>query len=61
MNHQGMIIDTAHMNHQSMMDVVRCSKKPILNSHSNLKAFASHTRNVEDEFLDALAQNGGVL
>lgn len=61
MHDLGMIVDTAHMNHQSMMDVVRIAKKPILNSHSNLKHFCAHTRNVEDEFLYALKDNGGVL
>lgn len=61
MNSQWMIVDTAHMNHQSMMDVVKISKKPILNSHSNIKVLNDHTRNVEDEFIDALARNGWVL
>lgn len=61
MHDLGMIVDTAHMNHQSMMDVIRIAKKPIMNSHSNLKHFCSHTRNVEDEFLYALKDNWGVL
>lgn len=61
MNTKGMIIDTAHMNHQTMMEVLATSSKPVLNSHSNLMHYASHTRNVADEFLDALAKNGGVL
>lgn len=61
MNSQWMIIDTAHMNHASMMDVIHCSKKPILNSHSNIRTLHNHTRNVEDEFIDALPQNGWVL
>lgn len=61
MHDLGMIVDTAHMNHQSMMDVIRIAKKPIMNSHSNLKHFCAHTRNVEDEFLYALKDNGGVL
>jgi membrane dipeptidase len=53
-----MIVDTAHMNHQSMMDVVHYSTKPILNSHSNIRTLHDHTRNVEDEFIDALEKNG---
>jgi membrane dipeptidase len=61
MNAQWMIVDTAHMNHQSMMDVVKISKKPILNSHSNIKTLYNHTRNVQDTFLDALVQNGWVI
>ncbi len=49
------------MNHASMMEVAELSLKPILNSHSNLKHFCAHARNVEDEFLVALQKNGGVL
>lgn len=61
MNMLWMIIDTAHMNHTSMMDVIRYSSKPIMNSHSNLKHFCAHPRNVEDAFLVALKNNWGVL
>ncbi len=56
-----MIIDTAHMSHPSIMDVVSISKKPIINSHSNIQALYNHPRNVQDEFLVALEKNGGVL
>jgi microsomal dipeptidase-like Zn-dependent dipeptidase len=61
MNALGIIIDTAHMSHASMMQTVALSTKPILNSHANLKHFCAHTRNVEDAFLYALKENGGVL
>jgi membrane dipeptidase len=61
MNTLGIIIDTAHMNHISMMQVAELSSKPIVNSHANLKHFCSHTRNVDDSFLYALKRNGGVL
>jgi membrane dipeptidase len=61
MNNLGMVVDTAHMSHESMMDVLSCAPSPVLNSHSNLKHFCPHTRNVEDDFLKALADNGGVL
>lgn len=55
------IVDTAHMNHQSMMDTLSVATKPILNSHSNLRSLTQHPRNVRDEFLDALKENQGVL
>jgi membrane dipeptidase len=57
MNTLGMIIDTAHMSHTAMMEVVEISSKPIVNSHANLKHFCPHPRNVEDEFLFALQKN----
>lgn len=61
MQEKGMLVDTAHMSHQSMMDVLSCATKPILNSHSNLMHFYQHSRNVQESFLDALKDNGGVL
>ncbi len=61
MNELGMIIDTAHMNEQSMMDVLQYSQYPIINSHSNIQALFQHSRNVTDEFLDKLVKNNGVI
>lgn len=62
MNALWMVIDTAHMNHRSMMEVLSISSEPIINSHSNLKFFnQSHSRNVEDSFLHWLYKNEGVL
>jgi len=60
-NQKGVIIDTAHMNHRAMMETLIISNRPIINSHSNLKAFSSHPRNVEDEFIRALADRWWVL
>lgn len=61
MNQLGMILDTAHMNHASMMESLKISKKPVINSHSNLLSYTQHPRNVSDEFLYALAENWWVL
>ncbi len=61
MNHHWMIIDTAHMNHQAMMETLATSQKPIINSHSNLQHFQKHPRNVYDEFVIQLANAWGVL
>jgi len=60
-NHKGVIIDTAHMNHRAMMETLTISHRPIINSHSNLKAFSPHPRNVTDEFVRALADRGGIV
>ena len=57
MNKKWMIVDTAHMSDRAMMDVCRIAEKPIINSHSNLKAHKQHTRNVSDNFLKELAKN----
>jgi len=61
MNELGMMIDMAHMNVQSMRDTLSLSKKPVINSHSNVFSLFGHPRNVVDEILDMLPRNRGVL
>jgi membrane dipeptidase len=56
-----MIIDTANMNYQSMIETYQFTKKPIINSHTNVKALLNHSRNVTDDFLDLVARSDGVI
>lgn len=61
MDKHNMIIDTANMNWESMSDVYKYTKKPIMNSHTNLKTLYNHSRNVTDEFLDLILQSDGLI
>lgn len=60
-NENRVLIDTAHMNHNAMMETLNASKKPIINSHSNLISFSNHPRNVTDIFIKKLANTWGLL
>lgn len=60
MNRIGMMIDLAHSSEQTMKDVLELSCKPVAYTHGCCKALASHRRNISDEVLRALADNGGV-
>ena len=61
MNRLGMMIDMSHASDQAFYDVIETSAAPILNTHAACRAVAGHPRNLTDDMLKALAQNGGVL
>lgn len=60
MNSAGIVIDVSHLNEQGFWDVIETTNKPIIASHSNARTICNHRRNLTDEQLRALAQNGGV-
>ena len=61
MNRLGIMVDVSHPSKQSMMQTVALSKAPIIASHSSARALADHSRNMDDEQLQALKKNGGVI
>ena len=60
MNELGMVIDVSHLSDGGFWDCIRTSRKPIAASHSNARALCPHPRNLTDEMLHALGENGGV-
>ncbi len=61
MNRLGIMIDISHPSKQSMMQTVALSKAPIIASHSGVRAICGHSRNLDDQQLDAMKSNGGVV
>jgi membrane dipeptidase len=61
MNRLGMIIDISHIGKQSVLDVIRLSKAPVIASHSTHRDFCGIARMWDDEQLLALKNNGGVF
>ncbi|MBT8402370.1 MAG: dipeptidase [Gemmatimonadetes bacterium] len=61
MNRIGIMVDVSHISKAAMMDAVRLSRAPVIASHSSTRALADHPRNLDDEQLRALAENGGVV
>ena len=61
MNRLGMMADLAHASERAFFDTIEASAAPVLNTHAACRALADHPRNLTDEMLKALAQNGGVL
>lgn len=60
MNELGMIIDVSHLSDGGIYDVFKYSKKPIVASHSNARSVCNHRRNLTDDMLKLLGENGGL-
>jgi membrane dipeptidase len=61
MNRLGMMVDVSHISDTSFYDVLRLSKAPVIASHSSCRALCESQRNMDDNMLLALKQNGGVI
>lgn len=61
MNRVGIMVDVSHVSKQTALDAMRISKAPVIASHSSVTALTRHSRNFDDETLDALKKNGGVI
>lgn len=60
-NELGIIVDVSHLGDKGFWDVIELSTKPIVASHSNARGVCSVARNMSDEMILALHQNGGVM
>ncbi len=61
MNRLGIMVDVSHISKKSMLDAVKLSKAPVIASHSSCRALCDVSRNLDDEQLLALKENGGVM
>lgn len=61
MNKYGIMIDISHASDASFYDVINLSSAPIIASHSCARALCDHNRNMTDDMLVKLAENGGVI
>lgn len=61
MNRLGMMIDVSHPSKEAMRQMVVLSKAPIIASHSSARALCDHSRNLDDEQLEWIKENGGVV
>ena len=56
-----MIPDVSHGSDTLFFDVCKVAKKPFVASHSNARSVYNRTRNMSDEMIRALAEQGGVM
>ena len=61
LNTWGIMIDISHPSKASMMQTLALSKAPVIASHSGVRALCNHSRNLDDEQLLGMKQNGGVV
>ncbi|MDQ2046087.1 dipeptidase [Pseudoalteromonas sp. 20-92] len=62
MNNIGMLIDVSHISDDAFYQVMELSKTPVIASHSSLRKYTpGFERNMNDDMLLALKENGGVI
>ncbi|MAD34370.1 MAG: peptidase M19 [Planctomycetes bacterium] len=61
MNRVGIMVDVSHAAKSTMLQAVAASKAPVIASHSGARAVNDHSRNLDDEQLRAIRDNGGVV
>ena len=56
-----MYVDVSHLNDDGFADVCSLAKKPFIASHSNARNVYLNYRNLRDEQIEAVAEQGGVI
>ena len=61
MNKWGIMIDISHPSKEAIRQMIALSKAPVIASHSSARALNDHSRNLDDEQLFWIKDNGGVV
>ena len=61
LNYHGIMIDISHPSKEAIRQMTELSKAPIIASHSSARALRDHPRNIDDEQLNWIKENGGVI
>jgi membrane dipeptidase len=61
MNRMGMLVDISHTSPETMNDVLDVAEAPVIWSHASARGVHDHPRNVPDQVLRRLPENGGVV
>jgi microsomal dipeptidase-like Zn-dependent dipeptidase len=61
LNYYGLMIDISHPSKEAIAQMIELSVAPVIASHSSARALRDHPRNLDDEQLNLVRDNGGVI
>ena len=61
MNELGIMVDISHASKAAALEAMEFSEAPVIASHSSVRALTEHVRNLDDETLLKLRDDGGVV
>jgi membrane dipeptidase len=61
MNRLGMMVDISHVSDKTFYDALAATRAPVIASHSSCRALCNAPRDMTDDMIRALANNGGVM
>ncbi len=61
MNYYGMMVDISHPSKEAIRQTIKHTKAPVIASHSSARHLSDHPRNLDDEQLKWIKENGGVV
>jgi len=61
MNRVGIMIDISHPSKEAIIQMIQLSKAPVIASHSSARTLCDVSRNLDDELLQMIKNNGGVV
>jgi membrane dipeptidase len=61
MNRHGVVVDGAHTGRRTLLDAVDRSERPVVVSHANARAVCDNARNLDDDVIRTIAEQGGLI
>ena len=61
MERNNIIVDVSHLNDNSLYDVLKVAKRPVIATHSNARSITKHLRNLKDDQIKEIIDMKGLI